>query len=228
MPVSPTLISIGLLLLVSVVVIITSLKRAPGIGVIGALVIIALSTWLYHDAWLKIGFGPSDNWPAVIVLSLLFGALLQLAAVLFLEPLADKLTHSTTDHSAFESLRGNFKALLMWLAMVWVLVAFLEEIIFRGFFMSELASLIGTSPLALAVNVLVSSIVFGFAHWYQGKSGTLSTGVIGAILALLFIWGGFNLWLPILTHGFIDTIGLTMIYLNLDKKLKVRFSKTTE
>jgi membrane protease YdiL (CAAX protease family) len=39
-------------------------------------------------------------------------------------------------------------------------------------------------------------------------------------MGILFIWSGYNLWLPILTHGFIDTVGLTMIYLNADKKLK--------
>jgi membrane protease YdiL (CAAX protease family) len=103
-----------------------------------------------------------------------------------------------------------------------VVVVFLEEIIFRGYMMGEIARLIGTSQLALAVNLMLSSVLFGLAHWYQGKSGALSTGIIGALLGMLFITSGFNLWLPILTHGFIDTIGLLLVYLNADRFLKDR------
>jgi membrane protease YdiL (CAAX protease family) len=97
-----------------------------------------------------------------------------------------------------------------------------EEIIFRGYVMGEIAELIGASEAALAVNVILSSVLFGLAHWYQGKSGALSTGIIGAVLGILFIASGFSLWLPILTHGFIDTIGLFLIYVNADKILKER------
>jgi membrane protease YdiL (CAAX protease family) len=105
---------------------------------------------------------------------------------------------------------------------VWVLVAFLEEIIFRGYMMGDIAEWIGTSKPALAINIILSSILFGLAHWYQGRSGALSTGIIGAVLGILFISSGFNLWLPILTHGFIDTLGLFLIYINADKFLKER------
>ena len=70
--------------------------------------------------------------------------------------------------------------------------------------------------------MIISSVLFGLAHWYQGKSGVLSTGIVGAVLGILFIASGFNLWLPILTHGFIDTVGLFLIYVNADKTLKER------
>jgi len=41
-------------------------------------------------------------------------------------------------------------------------------------------------------------------------------------LSFLFIASGFNIWLPILTHGVVDTIGLFLIYINADKLLKER------
>jgi membrane protease YdiL (CAAX protease family) len=100
-----------------------------------------------------------------------------------------------------------------------VLVAFLEELVFRGYLMTQLSLVFGGNWLAAMLSLLISSIVFGLAHWYQGRSGALSTGLLGVILGGLFIWSGNNLWLPILTHGFIDTIGLGLIYLNLDVKL---------
>ena len=57
------------------------------------------------------------------------------------------------------------------------------------------------------------------AHWYQGKSGALSTGIISIFLGLIFIYNQFNLWLPIIVHGFIDTISIFIISLGYDKKL---------
>ena len=58
-------------------------------------------------------------------------------------------------------------------ATVWILVTFAEEIIFRGDMMGDIAELIGTSKIALAVNLILSSILFGLAHWYQGRSDAL-------------------------------------------------------
>ena len=216
------MVSFAILLLVAAVILITSFRRVPGIGVIAALVIIGVTIWLRGDGLIGLGFSPPENWKTTILWSLFLGVGIQFVSTLFLEPFSDKVTKSTTDHSAFKSLRGNLLNFLILLLTVWVLVAFVEEIIFRGYMMGEIAELIGTSKIALAVNLLVSSILFGLAHWYQGKSGALSTGIIGAVLGILFIGSGFNLWLPILTHGFIDTVGLFLIYINADKTLKER------
>ena len=216
------MISFGILILLAVVILGTSFRRVPGLGVIAALVIIGLTIWLKGDGLRSLGFAAPDNWGTTILWSLILGILIQLASTLVLEPFADKVTNSSTDHSAFEGMRGNLRSFLLLLLTVWILVVFVEEIIFRGFMMGEIAKLIGTSSVALLANVLITSVLFGLAHWYQGRSGALSTGIIGALLAILFIISGFNLWLPILTHGFIDTVGLFLIYANADKHLKDR------
>lgn len=208
--------------MVVIIILATSFRRVPGIGVIAALLIIGITVWVKGDGVIGLGFLPPENWWATILWSILLGIAIQFASTLILEPFADKVTRSSTDHSAFENLRGNFKNFLLVLAAVWILVAFVEEIIFRGYMMSEIARWIGTSNLALAANVIVTSILFGLAHWYQGRSGALSTGVVGAILGILFIASGYNLWLPILTHGFVDTVGLFLIYIEADKSLKER------
>jgi membrane protease YdiL (CAAX protease family) len=216
------MVSLGILILVVVLILTTSLKGRRDIGAIGAFLIIAVTVWRRGDGLVSLGFFPPDNWRMVILWSILFGTAIQFLSTLILEPFSDKITKSTTDHSSFDGLRGNLGYFLLILVSVWVVVVFLEEIIFRGYMMGEIARLIGTSKAALAVNVILSSVLFGLAHWYQGRSGALSTGIIGALLGILFITSGFNLWLPILTHGFIDTIGLFLVYLNADKFLKER------
>lgn len=117
-------------------------------------------------------------------------------------------------------MRGNWKQLLITLAVAWILASFLEESIFRGFLISAPGSLLGKSGIFAFIILLISAVVFGLAHWYQGKSGALSTAIIGLLLGDIFIWSGNNLWMPVLTHGFIDTIGLILIYFNKDAGLK--------
>jgi hypothetical protein len=146
--------------------------------------------------------------------------LLALASTLLVEPMTDRLTESTHDLGVFEKMRGDWKLLVIWLATSWMLAAFLEESIFRGFLMTELGGIIGKSGIGASINLLLSSIVFGFAHWYQGKSGALSTAIIGMFIGTIFVWSRYNLWLPILTHGFINTVGLALIYFNADTRLK--------
>jgi uncharacterized protein len=55
-----------------------------------------------------------------------------------------------------------------------------EEFVYRGFAMAALAH----SGMASWAIVLLSSILFGLAHAYQGRSGILGTGVLGILFAV--------------------------------------------
>jgi membrane protease YdiL (CAAX protease family) len=41
------------------------------------------------------------------------------------------------------------------------------------------------------------------------------TAVSGLIFAILYMASGRNLWLPIITHGMVDTIGFLLIFAGL-------------
>jgi membrane protease YdiL (CAAX protease family) len=92
--------------------------------------------------------------------------------------------------------------------------------------MTEISKFLGTSGLAMTLNILITSVIFGMAHWYQDKSGVISTGTVGAVISIIFVLSGLNLWLAILIHGFIDTASLTMMYYNWDKQLRNVFWKS--
>ena len=214
------LISGGAIALISLMVIVASIKRLPDLGMLGALVIIGWLVWQRPGGLEQLGFYPSDNWPCMILMSLLLGCLLSFFAIALLEPLIERLTGKPHDIRIMDPVRGNLSALLQLLALVWLLVAFLEEIVFRGFLMTEIAQLIGAGAAGLAFNVLFTSILFGVAHWYQGPSGVVSTAIVGALLGLIFVWAGFNIWPVVLIHGFVDTLALIIIYANLDTRIK--------
>lgn len=210
-------ISLGLVLIISALLIVTGLKKQPGIGVIAALVIIGLATWLRGRGLDSLGLRAPENWLATIGLGMALGVVTQLLTVALIEPLSEKLTHSQHDHSVVANVKGNWKALLGWLLMVWILVAFLEEAVYRGFLMTEITWLLGARKFPLTINVIFTALVFGLSHGYQNRAGMLSTGIVGAILGVIFVWSGFNLWLLIFIHGFIDTIGIGLIAVDGDR-----------
>jgi membrane protease YdiL (CAAX protease family) len=73
-----------------------------------------------------------------------------------------------------------------------------EEVLYRGFVFAYLLNY-----LHLAWVVVISSLLFGIAHTYQGLKGIPQTGLIGLALALLYVYTG-SLWAPMVLHAAID------------------------
>lgn len=75
-----------------------------------------------------------------------------------------------------------------------------EEIIYRGFLIAYVMNVAGVSFFVAAV---ISSVIFGLAHSYQGVTGILKTAAIGGVMALLYGLTG-ALWAPMVVHAIID------------------------
>jgi len=86
-------------------------------------------------------------------------------------------------------------------ALVGVTAGVCEEWLYRGFLLAVVAALAPGLP-AVAL-VLVAGVAFGLAHAYQGLAGVLTTGVLGALLAGVYLSTG-SLLLPVLLHAAID------------------------
>ncbi|AUC84305.1 CPBP family intramembrane metalloprotease [Polaribacter sp. ALD11] len=135
--------------------------------------------------------------------------------VFALVPGITKLTGVAIDYSNFEQLRGNLSACLTALLVVWATAGFGEEIIFRGYFMRQFVKFFGESKVSIVLNIVLFACFFGFMHSYQGITGQLVTGFVGALLALIFYLRKYDLWFIIAVHGFFDTIALICIYFGL-------------
>ena len=86
-------------------------------------------------------------------------------------------------------------------AVVGVTAGVCEEWLYRGVFLAVVAAL--APGLPGAVLVLVAAAGFGLAHAYQGLAGVLTTGVLGGVLAAVYLQSG-SLLLPVLLHVLID------------------------
>jgi uncharacterized protein len=86
-------------------------------------------------------------------------------------------------------------------ALVGVTAGVCEEWLYRGFFLAVVVAL--APGLPAVVLVLVAAAAFGLAHAYQGTTGILTTGVLGGVLAGVYLATG-SLLLPVLLHAAID------------------------
>jgi membrane protease YdiL (CAAX protease family) len=81
--------------------------------------------------------------------------------------------------------------------------AFCEEFLFRGYLLMQFDDWLHSLMWAW----IVSSVAFGLAHFYQGWSGMIRAGLLGALLAYPVVrWG--NLYPAMLAHWLIDTVAL--------------------
>ena len=117
------------------------------------------------------------------------------------------------DTSGYSFLSGNLPALILVLSGVFVASSFGEELIYRGFLTSRLAALLGESRKGWIWAGIVSSILFGLAHYSWGWMGIVQTTFMGG--ALVYAWRRFgaNLWVVILAHAIMDLILMVQMYL---------------
>jgi uncharacterized protein len=167
----------------------------------------------------SIGFTSPESWTKTILICLFLGIIIELSFQIVLNPIIEKLTNSSIDLTAYDGIRNNFINFLSVLLIGWVAGGFIEEILFRGFLITRISKLFRNINLGNWLAILLTSIIFGFSHLYQGLSGVISTGLISVILGFIFIKYRRILWYSILTHGFINTTALTLMWLDVDTKL---------
>ncbi|PRX57806.1 hypothetical protein CLV81_1819 [Flagellimonas meridianipacifica] len=122
------------------------------------------------------------------------------------------LTGQPIDFSAFKVYEGKLPAILGLFVYIWASAAFGEEILFRGYLMRQFIKFFGDSRIALILNIILLSAVFGWIHAYQGITGQIITGIIGTTMATIFHFRKYDLWFCIAIHGFFDTIALVFMY----------------
>jgi membrane protease YdiL (CAAX protease family) len=84
--------------------------------------------------------------------------------------------------------------------------AFCEEFLYRGFLLAQLSQWLGSGVWAL----VLSSVAFALAHAYQGPSGMVRVGLLGALLAYPVLRLG-TLYPSMAAHFLIDAVALVWL-----------------
>ena len=95
-----------------------------------------------------------------------------------------------------------------WWWFVCITAGVCEEVVYRGF----LLRYFHTWPFhwSLAWALVVSSLIFGIGHLYQGVAGGVQTAVIGFLFGAMFVMTG-GLLVPIVAHAVMDLRVLAML-----------------
>ncbi len=195
------------------------------LGVISGLINYSLIPILFVFAWLSlrlrqlgwhdVGLTIPKHWLVMPLLGIFIGAFYQLLSIYWIEPAVTELTGQTPDYSVFEDLPGNLKFLAGMLVISWSYAALGEELIFRGYLLNRVADFIkGGRGIWIAAAIL-SSAVFSLGHAYQGVAGIINSGLFGLAMAFLYLATRRNLWAPIIAHGTANTLGFTLLYLQI-------------
>ncbi|MGE0079887.1 MAG: lysostaphin resistance A-like protein [Thiohalomonadaceae bacterium] len=95
----------------------------------------------------------------------------------------------------------------------WVLAAFLlvivavtEETLFRGFLITRLRALSGSTAFAL----VLSTLVFAVGHGYQGRTGVVAVAALGLCYGAIFLWRG-SLVAPATLHLLQNATGMFIL-----------------
>jgi membrane protease YdiL (CAAX protease family) len=131
------------------------------------------------------------------------------------EPIAAHFWPPIKPPSGVDEIQGHLSTLLIYLAVVWIFAGLGEEIGYRGYILNKLNDVFGRNRLGAVAAVVGSAVLFGFGHYYKGPTGILDSGIAGAILGIVYLISGRNLWACVIAHGCIDTFTLFAEYFGL-------------
>ena len=163
--------------------------------------------WLSRTPLRELGLGRPKSWALTIVGGILLGIALKFIMKAGVLPLmgADPINH------AFHYLAHNKAAALDFAAYAIYGAGFSEEVFFRGYLFERLGKLFGKTTLAIVTIVIVTTGLFGLAHFQQGPWGVVNALFTGAAVAIIYAVTR-NLWFVIATHAAFDLTALVIIY----------------
>jgi len=156
-----------------------------------------------HSSWTDYGLKSPKSW-----FRSLGSAILLVFTLLILTGLLKALVSRFVGepNEILNEIQVSKESLIWVLIAIWTVVAFGEEMLFRGYLLNRVADLFNRNKVGWTMGLLVSSVLFGLMHFYQGYFAVLISFLIGLTFGIAYIRVGFNLWVPIFAHGIYDTL----------------------
>ncbi len=173
-----------------------------------------ISFRLREGSWTAMGLGLPMSWTRTALMAVATAVLQQALGQFVVDPITRPFLDYSAASNPLASTQGNPTA-LAWLVIIWTYAALGEEIGYRGYLLNRVADVGDRTRMAMVMGLLYSSAMFGFAHWYQGPAGVVSSAVSGIVYGAAYLLSGRNLWVAILAHGFSDSLALLLTHLGL-------------
>ena len=164
--------------------------------------------WRTKLPWRDLGFVRPRHW----VLTIAGGIVAGVALKLLMKAVVMPLLGAPPINPAYSYLNGNTAALPATFANVIITAGIGEEILWRGFFFERLRKLLGTTRRARTVTVLITSTLFGLAHYVsQHWMGVEQAFIVGLIFGTYFVLTR-NLIPLMVAHAAFDVFAVFIVY----------------
>lgn len=182
-----------------------------GLAPLGAILVL-LWVQLSRTPWREIGYVRPASYIGSAAIGIAFGVAFKLAMKAIVMPLlgADPI------NQAYHYLVGSPAAIPATLFTLIFVAGFGEETVFRGYMFERLGKLFGSSTAATVLIVLITSTLFGLAHYpEQGLAGTEQAIITGLVFGTIFAVTG-RIWMPMVAHAAFDLTAYAIIYWDLE------------
>lgn len=211
--VDPTAVALrgfGPLGIIAIVVIVFSQFLAP-------LSAILVLIWAKRSRtpWHEIGYVRPRSWFG----GLGVGVTLGIALKLLMKAIVMPLLGADSVNQTYQYLVGNRAAVMATVPLMMVTAGFGEETFFRGYLFERFGKLIGHSPGAKIVTVLLTSIAFASLHYFdQGWAGAQQATITGLVFGTIFAFTG-RIWTLMCAHAAFDLTAVAIIYSGLESSV---------
>jgi len=172
-----------------------------------AAVLILIWAWLSRS-WREIGFVRPRSWIGGLVVGIALG----LGLKLLMKAVVLPLLGAPAENPVFHYLVGNFDEAWKFALYAILGAGFAEELFFRGYLFDRFHRIIGKGAVQTVAIVIVTTVLFGIAHWAQSWAGMVNAAVGGLSAALVYLACGRKLWVPVAMHSTFDLSAAVMIY----------------
>ena len=162
-----------------------------------------------------LGFRRPTSWLRTILLGTVAGITLKF----LLKAIVMPLLGAPAVNETYQFLRTNSAALPGTLYAIVIGAGFGEETLFRGFLFERLRTLVGKQARATVIIVVITSALFGLAHYPdQGWPGVQQAVIMGLVFGTMYATTR-SLSLSMITHIVFDLTALWMIYNGLEASI---------
>jgi membrane protease YdiL (CAAX protease family) len=144
--------------------------------------LVILGVWLHGSSLLTV-LGERWNSARLVVRDIGIAAVFWIGSTLIISIFGSHAHGGASDRAVqFLLPQGGFE-MSVWIVLS-ITAGICEEAIFRGYFQRQFMALTKSVPMG----ILLSAVVFGAAHSYQGLGGAVRIGLQGGLLGMLANW----------------------------------------
>jgi len=206
-----------------------SLRGFGALGILAILIILAgnlviaplsailVLVWarLSRTPWRGISYVRPRSCAGAVVIGIVFVVVFKFLMKAIVMPLLG----APPINQVYHFLTGNAAALPWMLYAVIVGAGFGEETVFRGWMFERFGKLFGQSAAAKTSIVLITSVLFGLAHYTeQGIPGVEQAIITGLAFGTIFAVTG-RIFMPMVAHAAFDLTALAMIYWDIESEI---------